>query len=99
MIGRRAAVGLAVIAALAVSAVTAVGASAAPSGTTAYTCVKGGTGSFSGAHCLGGTGEFEHKEFKTQTTFTGTNANTTSGTSAARSALLEVTLGGAKTEI
>jgi hypothetical protein len=69
MIGRRAVIGLSLLCALLFSAFAVQSASAATTGTTAFTCVKvvvAGTGDFKDAHCDEtssplGTGEFTHE--------------------------------------
>jgi hypothetical protein len=103
MIGHRAVICLAVLAALVVSAVSVAGASAAVTGTTAFTCVKSETGTQVGPHCLAGTptvaNAYTHVGFTTQTAGTATSANTKEETKASKASLLEVTLGGLKTEI
>ncbi|HET7444801.1 MAG TPA: hypothetical protein VFJ57_09105 [Solirubrobacterales bacterium] len=99
MTGRRATFGLAVLIALALSAVAATSASA--TGTTAFTCVKDAGGSLKGPHCLtSGSGEsYKHVGFNTKTTATATNANTASETTAASSVILKGTTAGIITEI
>jgi len=82
MSGRRAIIGLCMLCALAVSAIAAQGASAAPAGTTLFTCVnKGAGGGFTREHCAKGdvgSGNFWHVAIAENTTteITGTTINT-----------------------
>jgi len=96
----RSVLGIAVLFALALSAFSAANASAL--GTTAFTCVSGGT-EFEGAHCLSGGGgakEFKHVALtENPTSITATNANTAVGTTASRPSILSGTLAGVKTKL
>ncbi|HET7444813.1 MAG TPA: hypothetical protein VFJ57_09165 [Solirubrobacterales bacterium] len=96
---RKSVLGIAVLCALALSAVVASSASA--SSATAYTCVQG-KGVLNGAHCLGTSGgEYGHVEIKENevTTGTATNANTASSTTAATTSILKGALAGVETEL
>jgi hypothetical protein len=89
--------------ALALSAAAAQSASAATKGTTGFTCVKG-QGSLKGSHCLttgGGSAEFGHVAYAENTTteVQGTNANTSSETTASTNLRLALTIGGAEVEL
>ena len=103
---RKTALGIAVLFALALSAFAAPGASAATSGTTAFTCVKG-KGVLNGAHCLGTSGgEYGHVAIKQDETTTGTATNEETAanaggesTKAAKSATLKGALAGVETEL
>lgn len=102
MIGRRSAIGIAVLCALAVSAFAAASASAV--GTTAYTCAKAPTGEqFSDAHCLtphtGGTTGYKHVEITTPTEVSGTNARTATNTTASSPAILHGNISGVETAV
>jgi hypothetical protein len=105
MIGRRAAVGLALVCALAFSAFAASSAMAI-TGTTAFTCVKEtvvGAG-FSDAHCkteVLSKATFVHKEIKQdeETIFHGTNEKTNPGTTGSEPAILRAKPLGVETEI
>lgn len=100
MIGRKSLVALAVLCALAGSAVSVASASAA---TKAFTCSKEATKKDRfGAHCLaeGATKEWGHIEVPAgKTATTATNANTASETTAAATSVLAVTIAGVATEI
>jgi hypothetical protein len=104
MIGRRAAVGLALACAFAFCAFAAPSAMAI-NGTTEFTCVKvpAGTGTFADAHCknLGGGLEYKHEEVKQdETTIVhGTNEKTTAGTTGAEPWILKSSPLGIETEI
>jgi hypothetical protein len=105
MIGRRAAVGLALVCALAFSAFAASSAMAV-NGTTAFTCVKESTvgAGFSDAHCktaVSSNATFVHKEIAQDltTTFHGTNEKTTANTLEAEPAILKGKPLGIETEI
>lgn len=97
--------GIAVLFALALSAVGVSSASA--KGITAYTCVKDANGDRFGAHCLtSGTEKYKHVEIPptteketNQTTITATNANTKEETKASSSATLKGALSGVETEV
>jgi len=107
MTRRKTIVGLSVLFALALCAISASSAFAGE-GTTLVTCREGGTTlDFSRAHCASadkvaqGTGKFSH--FKVAngvpTTITGTNAGTASETTASTPAVLKSTNGGVEIEI
>ncbi|HET7444810.1 MAG TPA: hypothetical protein VFJ57_09150 [Solirubrobacterales bacterium] len=100
MKSRRRVVCLGVLFALTLGALSA--ASAAATGTTAYTCVPEGNGAYFGGHCLA-TGSVPHdlKEIpvNTLTTVTATNQDTASETTAARSETIKGTISGINTEI
>ncbi|HEX6666546.1 MAG TPA: hypothetical protein VF081_08140 [Solirubrobacterales bacterium] len=104
MNGRRAIVGLCMLCALLVSAFAAQSASAI-TGTTAFTCVKGGGDkSLRGEHCLTtGTAEQNYGHVaitENETTeLTGTNAKTESETSTHSIARLRVTIAGVPLEL
>lgn len=80
MIGRRAAIGLSLVCALAFCAFAAQSASA--KGITAFTCAKSEKGSFDDAHCNKGNakGTFGHTELKEGTAVTISNKNTANAT-------------------
>ncbi|HET7443685.1 MAG TPA: hypothetical protein VFJ57_03415, partial [Solirubrobacterales bacterium] len=101
---RKAAIGIAVLFALGLSAFAAASASA--TGLTAYTCVTDPSGPLLGDHCLtaaqgGSGGASKHVEIAQNETTTGTwtNAKTASGTTAAQSAIVHGSLAGVATEI
>jgi len=99
-IGRfKAAAGVAVLCALALSAVAASSASA--KGLTAFTCVTDPSGTLKGDHCLteGSGSPAKHVKFTEKTTGIATNANTASETTAARKSILKGTLSGVASEI
>lgn len=104
MTGRRAAMGISVLCALSFSAI-ASSASAATSGTTAFTCAANsvaGAQKFSDAHCLtaaSGNGGFKHVGFPNSTSVTSTNTNTASSTTAAAPSTFKGTITGIKTAI
>ena len=94
MIGRRAVVGLALLCALAFSAIAASSALAVEE-TTAYTCVET-PGDFSDAHCKSGPpGKFSHVEITPETTTEIEFSNKELGASTKEelSSTLEVTTG------
>jgi hypothetical protein len=97
MIRRKSAVALAVMCALAISAVAVASASA----TSAFTCAKG-AGTFRGPHCLStgsAAAEYGHESFTGSTSFTVTNANTASETTAAAISVLGGSISGVATEL
>jgi hypothetical protein len=101
---RRAVIGLTMLCAIAMSALLASGASAATSGTTAFTCKSGfgAAGKFTDAHCLNaGAGDFKHVGIKAAevTEITGTSAKTASSTTLDQPSVLEGTLSGIITAI
>jgi hypothetical protein len=95
---RKSVVALAVLCALAISAVSVASASA----TSAFTCVNTGT-AFRGAHCLTtGTASqtWSHTAITSNpTTITGTNANTATETTTAAVSILKGKLAGLETEL
>jgi hypothetical protein len=105
MIGRRTAVGLSLLCALAVCAFVAQSASAAAAkNTTAVTCVKGGgSKDFSDAHCdkfVGAEkGEFGHVAITGTVAISVTNEKTASETKAAAPTILKGSIFGIKSEI
>jgi hypothetical protein len=101
MIGRKAAVGMALLCALVFTAFSASSASAI-TGTTAFTCVAGSGAGFSDAHCtkaVAKEAKFVHVGFEGTTKFHGTNAKTDPTTEKAESAILKTTLLGVEIEI
>lgn len=105
MIGRRAVTGLMLLTGLVLCAFTAQSASAATAvNTTAFTCVKGGSGQdFKDAHCdtfVGTNGEYDHEAIAADTTTAvdATNQKVTSETKSNEVAALRGTLGGGKIE-
>jgi hypothetical protein len=107
MIGRKSIVGLALLAALAFSAVAAQGAAAAFEPSTninAFTCAEeAGLEDYADAHCdenVGtGNGEYGHKKFTGETAIEVTNANTKEETTGAVKAVLYAKLAGTPTYI
>jgi hypothetical protein len=101
MIGRRAAVGLSLLCALAFCAFAAQGASA--KGTTAFTCAKvePKTGKFADAHCDTGSseGEFEHQAITETTELELSNAKTKNATTEAEPSVLSGILLGAEVRV
>lgn len=104
MTGRRVALGISVLCALAFGAVAVASASAAPTGYTAFTCehVAPGTGNFQKPHCLpgdGGIGDYTHHPVTTVTTISVTNANTASETKAAQPSVFKGAISGVQTTV
>jgi hypothetical protein len=106
MIGSKAIVAISLLCALLFCAIGASGASAATSGTTAFTCVSNPEvkGDFEDVHCktpvVAGTGKFTHKAISTNPTgFTVTNAEAEEATKKAAPAVLKGILGGIGAEI
>jgi len=99
MFGRKSVIGIAVLCALALSALTAANAAAEQR---AFTCAPTGTG-FSDAHCTSpsGAGKFSHVAIETgvETEISGTNEKTASETTAAAVSKLKGALSGVETEI
>jgi hypothetical protein len=105
MIHRRSIIGLCLLCALGISAIAARSASAALSGTTAFTCApvtpKAETKGFSDAHCKGAVStnaNFEHVAIANDTT---TELNVSNGTTGATTApfILTATVAGATLEL
>lgn len=103
MIGRRAVIGASILCALAVSAFTAVSASAAPSGTRSFTCAKVGVpGTFKDAHCLQEEVTdpgYTHVPYTKKTAAVFPNSNVAQSTTASQPAILKSTVAGVKTAI
>jgi hypothetical protein len=106
MIGRRAIVGLSLLSALLFCAIAASSASAATSGTTAFTCVENpeGKGDFVDPHCTtpepNKEGAYTHKAIsKNPTFFTLSNNPSTITSTEANHATLKGVLGGIASEI
>jgi hypothetical protein len=105
MAGHRSVIGIAVLCALALSAVVASGASAAAG--RAFKCVEVSGGKLFGPHCLAEgdktnpTAKFGHQEIKngTATEITATNAKSASETTASSPTTLAVTISGVKIAI
>jgi hypothetical protein len=98
MIGRKSVIGLAVLCALAFSAIAATSAFAAPG--RAFECAPGGT-QFSDAHCKTAGSGFGHVAIAngTATKITGTNAKTAGSTTAAEVSKLKGKIAGIATEV
>jgi hypothetical protein len=106
MIGSKAIAAISLLCALLLCAFGASSASAATSGTTAFTCVENVNheGDFEDAHCKNtvpkGTGAFTHKAISVNPTgFTASSEGPTIGTTEEAHATLKGVLGGIKTEI
>jgi hypothetical protein len=108
MIGRKAVIGLSLFCALLFSAFAVQSASAATTGTTAFTCVKvvkAGTGDFKDAHCDEtssplGTGEFVHEPLASNPTeVEATNEKTAKETTASAPAIFKGEAALSKVEI
>jgi hypothetical protein len=102
MVSRRSAVALAVMCALAISAVSVAGASAGPA--KAFTCVRAATtGDRFGPHCLasqpGVEERYAHQSFDPKTPTVVSNEDTVAETTAAAVSVLAGTLSGVVTEI
>jgi hypothetical protein len=105
MSARRAVLALAMMSALIASAISVSSASAATSGTTAFTCTKSAVKKpFTDEHCLnrpGGEQTFGHVAIAegTETAIVGSNEKTASSTTAAFAPVLNGTIGGIAVEI
>jgi hypothetical protein len=97
MTGRRGAQGVSLLCALALGAVIASSAIAAPTGYTAFTCAKVGVGGkFKAPHCKSsdaGPGEWSHKKITEKIEITTTNVSTAAETTAAAPVKLTAGIG------